>query len=65
MGGEITVWNTLVNRIVSSSVDDSELSICSLRWNPASDQRQVAFCDIQGQLVVADNCFPAPGESKV
>lgn len=60
--GEITVWNTLINRVISSSTDNNSIEICSLDWNPQSDNGQLAYCDKNGQLAVVDSCYPSAND---
>lgn len=47
----------MISRIVSSSSGD--VNICSLAWHPQSETKKIAFCDVNGQLVVVDECYPS------
>ncbi|XP_065202901.1 WD repeat and HMG-box DNA-binding protein 1 [Planococcus citri] len=62
--GRIVVWNTIINRVTSSSVDDdNKTNISALCWNPDSKQKQLAICDTNGQLTVIGNCISTTNSS--
>lgn len=55
--GKVVVWNTVISRILFSSANTTEINICALCWNPVSEMKQLAICDVSGQLSVIENCY--------
>ncbi|KAJ9590981.1 hypothetical protein L9F63_015987 [Diploptera punctata] len=57
-GGDICVWRTNEESCMTYVRHDRGFTICGLAWNP-SGNKEIAYCDIMGQLGTVEDCVPA------
>ncbi|XP_054711424.1 WD repeat and HMG-box DNA-binding protein 1-like [Uloborus diversus] len=60
LDGKMIVWNVEAKSIVSRKMHEKEMAICGLKWSPTG--KDLAFCDIEGQMGIYDNPFTSSTE---
>ncbi|GFU02998.1 WD repeat and HMG-box DNA-binding protein 1, partial [Nephila pilipes] len=50
MNGQMLVWDVETKMCISKKLHEKEITVCSLKWHPSG--KELAFCDVEGQLGV-------------